>query len=59
MVGQNTLINIVNFMQVFVEKCHQEKEENHLFSLLMKKGVSVAGCPIAVLTHEHLAAESW
>ncbi len=50
---QDTLRNIVEFMQVFVEKCHHEKEENHLFPLLVKKGVPVMGCPIGALTHEH------
>ncbi|MBT1074417.1 hemerythrin domain-containing protein [Geobacter grbiciae] len=53
---KETLVNFVDFMQVFVEKCHHEKEENHLFPLLVKKGVPVAGCPIGVLTHEHQTA---
>ena len=50
------LVNIVDFLRVFVEKCHHEKEENHLFPLLVKKGVPVVGCPIGILTHEHQAA---
>ena len=50
------LVNLVDFMRVFVEKCHHEKEENHLFPLLASKGVPVAGCPIGALTHEHQAA---
>lgn len=50
------LANLVDFMRVFVEKCHHEKEENHLFPLLVSKGVPVAGCPIGALTHEHQAA---
>lgn len=50
------LANLVEFMRVFVEKCHHEKEESHLFPLLVSKGVPVAGCPIGALTHEHQAA---
>ncbi|ABB31254.1 Hemerythrin HHE cation binding domain protein [Geobacter metallireducens RCH3] len=53
---KETLVNLVDFMRVFVEKCHHEKEENHLFPLLVKKGVPVAGCPIGMLTREHQAA---
>ncbi len=55
MAKKETLVNLVDFMRVFVEKCHHEKEENHLFPLLAKKGVPVAGCPIGALTHEHQA----
>ena len=40
------------FLEVFVRQCHQRKEEQ-LFSLLEKKGVPAAGCPIAILNHEH------
>ncbi len=50
------LVNLVDFMRVFVEKCHHEKEESHLFPLLAAKGVPVAGCPIGALTHEHQSA---
>ena len=53
---KETLVNLVEFMRVFVEKCHHEKEENHLFPLLASKGVPVAGCPIGALAHEHQAA---
>jgi hemerythrin-like domain-containing protein len=53
---KETLVNLVAFMQVFVEKCHQEKEENYLFPLLIKKGVPVAGCPLYALIHEHQVA---
>ncbi len=52
---KETLSGIVEFMQVFVGKCHHEKEERYLFPLLAKKGVPVAGCPLGALTHEHQA----
>lgn len=44
---------LVDFMRVFADQCHHEKEETHLFPLLEHKGVPVTGCPIGVLTHEH------
>jgi hemerythrin-like domain-containing protein len=50
------LENFVAFIQVFVEKCHHEKEEKYLFPLLVKKEVPVAGCPLGALTHEHQVA---
>ncbi len=56
LVEKEMLVNLVDFMRVFVEKCHQEKEESHLFPLLAAKGVPVAGCPIGALTHEHQSA---
>lgn len=51
-----TLVDIADFMRIFVEKCHYEKEDNHLFPLLAWKGVPIAECPIGALTHEHKAA---
>lgn len=53
---RNMLVNVAEFMRVFVEKCHHEKEENYLFPILVKKGVPVVGCPIGALTHEHQSA---
>jgi hemerythrin-like domain-containing protein len=50
---EETLVDLVDFMRIFVEGCHHDKEENHLFPLLARKGVPVAGCPIGVLSHEH------
>lgn len=51
-----TLVDFVDFMRVFGERCHHAKEDNHLFPLLVKKGVPVTGCPIGALTHEHQTA---
>ncbi len=55
-VDREMLVNVAEFMGVFVEKCHHEKEEQHLFPLLAAKGVPVAGCPIGMLSHEHQSA---
>ena len=55
-IDEETLVNLVDFMQIFVVKCHHEKEENELFPLLASKGVPVAGFPIVALTLEHHVA---
>ncbi|MDD2310117.1 MAG: hemerythrin domain-containing protein [Desulfuromonadaceae bacterium] len=49
----DTLRNLVEFMQVFADKCHHGKEEKILFPLLEAKGVPVNGCPLGILIHEH------
>lgn len=49
----DTLRNLVEFMQVFSDKCHHGKEEKILFPLLETKGVPVNGCPLGILIHEH------
>jgi len=52
-VEADLLPEIVEFMQMFADKCHHGKEEAHLFPVLVQKGVPVTGCPIGALTHEH------
>jgi len=52
-VAIDDLQNIAEFMGVFGDTCHHGKEEKELFPLLIAKGVSAQGCPIAILTHEH------
>ncbi|MBT0665264.1 hemerythrin domain-containing protein [Geobacter pelophilus] len=47
------LRDMVEFMQVFADKCHHGKEEGILFPLLESKGVPVNGCPLGILIHEH------
>jgi hemerythrin-like domain-containing protein len=52
-VEPSLFLEIVEFMRMFADKCHHGKEEVHLFSVLVQKGVPVTGCPIGALTHEH------
>ena len=47
------LRNLVEFMQIFADKCHHGKEESILFPLLESKGVPANGCPLGILIHEH------
>ncbi|MBI2846522.1 MAG: hemerythrin domain-containing protein [Chloroflexi bacterium] len=53
-VDVETLKGIVEFMRTFADKCHHGKEEAYLFPTLVGKGVPVRGCPLAILTAEHL-----
>jgi len=43
---------ILEFLKVFVDKCHHGKEEKLLFPALVAVGISKDG-PIAVMLHEH------
>lgn len=53
LVATGVLRDIAQFLMVFAEKCHQQKEEMYLFPILLKKGVPAGGCPLAVLHNEH------
>ena len=52
-VATDTLRNLSQFLDVFLEQCHQRKEEAFLFRILEQKGVPASGCPLAVLSNEH------
>lgn len=41
------------FLRVYADKLHHGKEEAHLFSMLVKRGVPLQGCPLGGLNHEH------
>ncbi len=43
---------ILDFLKVFVDKCHHAKEEELLFPALVVAGIRKDG-PVAVLLHEH------
>jgi len=44
---------LVEFLQIFVDKCHHGKEEDMLFKELEKRGVPNEGGPIGVMLLEH------
>lgn len=44
---------IVYFLKIFVDKCHQGKEEVHLFKSLENGGVANEDGPISVMLREH------
>jgi hemerythrin-like domain-containing protein len=47
------LNGILEFFQMFADRCHHGKEEDLLFPLLEKKGLPRQGGPIGVMLHEH------
>lgn len=47
------LDRIVEFFQVFADKCHHGKEEDLLFPELEKSGIAREGGPIGVMLAEH------
>lgn len=47
------LLQILEFLKVFVDKCHHAKEEELLFPEMEKAGVSRNGGPIGVMLLEH------
>ena len=52
-VKPSVLKGVMEFFQLFADKCHHGKEEALLFPLLEKKGVPRAGGPVGVMLHEH------
>lgn len=47
------LDQILEFLMVFVDKCHHAKEEEYLFPSLEQAGVSKEGGPVGVMLLEH------
>ena len=52
-VDSRHLESIIDFIQVFVDKCHHGKEEGLLFPALVEAGIPKEGGPIGVMLTEH------
>ncbi len=52
-VDTNHLEHIIEFIQVFADKCHHAKEEDLLFPAMEKAGVLKEGGPLGVMLAEH------
>ena len=52
-VTSETLSGLLEFFQIFADRCHHGKEEDCLFPLLERKGLPREGGPIGVMLHEH------
>jgi hemerythrin-like domain-containing protein len=52
-VAPETLSGLLEFLQIFADRCHHGKEEDCLFPLLEKKGMPHDAGPLAVMLHEH------
>ena len=58
-VNPEHLSQIVEFIQVFADKCHHGKEESLLFKSMIKAGVPEKGGPIAVMLAEHVQGRNF
>jgi hemerythrin-like domain-containing protein len=47
------LRTVVEFLSVYADKRHHQREEALFFPILIKRGVPAKGCPIGGLNHEH------
>jgi len=45
--------NLCDYLTVYVDQCHNMKEEKHLFALIEKRGIPRDGGPLAVMLGEH------
>jgi len=52
-VQPSTLQGLLEFFQLFADRCHHGKEENLLFPLLERRGIPRDGGPIGVMLTEH------
>lgn len=52
-INQEHFTKILEFLKVFVDKCHHGKEEDLLFPAVEKAGVLKEGGPIGVMLIEH------
>jgi len=53
------LAKILEFFQVFADRCHHEKEERYLFPALEHRGIPREGGPVGVMLQEHEAARGF
>lgn len=52
-IGSGQLDGIMEFLSIFVDKCHHGKEEEFLFPALEAVGVHRDGGPIGIMLNEH------
>ncbi len=52
-VAPETLAGLLEFFQLFADRCHHGKEEELLFPLLEEKGLPRIGGPVGVMLWEH------
>lgn len=53
------LSGIIDFLKIFVDKCHHGKEEDSLFAELEKAGIRKENGPIGVMLSEHTAGRGY
>jgi uncharacterized protein len=53
----DTIAKLVEYCRDYVTACHNQKEEQHLFPLIERRGIPRHGGPLAVMLDEHRQAE--
>ena len=49
----------LDFLRVFVDKCHHGKEENILFPKLVETGIPNEGGPVGMMLREHVIGRGY
>jgi hemerythrin-like domain-containing protein len=49
----------LDFLRIFVDKCHHGKEENILFPKLVEIGIPNEGGPVGMMLHEHVIGRGY
>jgi DUF438 domain-containing protein len=49
--------SVLDYFTVYVDRCHNQKEEQHLFPLIESRGVPRNGGPLGVMLQEHARAK--
>ena len=49
---------MVEYVSVYVDRCHNQKEEQHLFPLIERRGIPREGGPLGVMLMEHERARN-
>jgi hemerythrin-like domain-containing protein len=52
-IDAGSVAEIMEFLQSFLDRCHQEKEEHRLFPRVERTGISSFDIPLAILRREH------
>jgi hemerythrin-like domain-containing protein len=58
-VDPGDLERILDFLRIFVDKCHHGKEENLLFEKLVEIGFSKEAGPVGVMLNEHVQGRAY
>ena len=58
-VDPHHLEEILEFLKVFVDRCHHAKEEDHLFPAMERAGIPKEGGPIGAMLQDHRAGREF
>ncbi|MDP4267152.1 MAG: hemerythrin domain-containing protein [Bacteroidota bacterium] len=58
-IDEDDLEKCIDYLKIFVDKCHEGKEETILFPELVKGGIANEKGPIGVLIQEHLLEKDY